>query len=135
MRASDLAIRSAVLLGLAGVGLGIAMAASHDHALKAAHGHINLVGWVSLFLFSGYYRASPALDASRLALAQVAVWVIGTIILATGVTLIYSGYPEAEPAAAIGSLIVMASLIAFAWIVFRPDRSAGRASMDLAPGE
>jgi len=35
---------------------GIFMAASRDHSSMPAHAHLNLLGWVSLFLFGIYYR-------------------------------------------------------------------------------
>jgi len=136
MKASTMAIRSAVIIALAGVALGIGMAASHKHTLKAAHGHANLVGWVSLFLFSLFYKASPALDSTRLALAQVAAWTFGAVVMLTGVALIYSGYPAAEPLAAIGSIIVFLSLLIFAWLVFRPERVVAAPPMPgAAPAE
>jgi hypothetical protein len=123
MRASTLAIRAAVIFALCGLGLGIGMAMSQNHLLKGAHAHINLVGWVSLFLFSMYYRAYPRVDASRLALVQVGTWVFGGALLTIGVTLIYGVGPQYEPFAAVGSLIVFASLLIFAVIVFRPQGS------------
>jgi hypothetical protein len=43
----------------------------------AVHAHLNLLGWVSLFLFGIYYRLHPASDASALARIQVWIWSIG----------------------------------------------------------
>lgn len=40
----------------------------------------------------------------------------------TGIFLIYSGLPKAEPAAAIGSLFVIAGLLLFALIATRATR-------------
>jgi hypothetical protein len=50
MSASSLSFRLAVLFALIGIILGLYMAASHTHTLGQAHAHINLIGWVSLFL-------------------------------------------------------------------------------------
>ena len=121
MRASTLAIRAAVLFAISGIALGIGMAMSKNHMLHSAHAHINLVGWVSLFLFSMYYKAHPAVDGSRCALVQVGSWIIGGALVGAGVTLIYAVGPQYEPFAAIGSLIVFASLLIFAYVVFRPQ--------------
>ena len=46
-----------------------------------AHAHLNLLGWVSLFLFGVFYQLHPAIDCSRAALVQVAVLDCGSVIL------------------------------------------------------
>jgi cbb3-type cytochrome oxidase subunit 1 len=87
-----------------------------------AHAHLNLLGWVSLFLFGIYYERRPALDASRLALIQVVVWSVGTVILTVAVAAIHLGYTAADPIAALASLIVLAAMVLFGYFVFRPAR-------------
>ena len=108
MKASALSFRAAVLFALIGMGMGIAMAFSRDHSVMPAHAHLNLLGWVSLFLFGIYYRLNPALDVSRLALVQVGVWSLGTVVLTIGVAAIHMGYEAADPIAGVGSLFVLA---------------------------
>src|SRR3954449_141365 len=120
MKASVVSFRTAVLFALLGMGMGIAMAMARDHAAMPAHAHLNLLGWVSLFLFGLYYRLNPALDVSRLALVQVGVWSFGTGVLTIAVAAIHMGYEAADPAAAVGSLIVLAAMLLFAVLVFRP---------------
>lgn len=134
MRASTVAIRAAVIFALCGIGLGIGMAMTHNHTLQAAHAHINLVGWVSLFLFAMYYKAHPAVDTTRCALVQVGSWVFGGALLGLGVALIYGAGPQYQPFAAIGSLIVFASLLIFAYVVFRPQTLSSSVA-DVAPAE
>jgi peptidoglycan/LPS O-acetylase OafA/YrhL len=134
MKASSLSFKTAVLFAIAGMAMGIAMAASHDHAVMPAHAHLNLLGWVSLFLIGAYYRFNPALDASRAAVVQVGVWILGTIVLTTGVTAIYLGNPSAEPIAVVGSLIILADMLFFAFLVYRPAAKDSRAA-GLAPAE
>jgi cbb3-type cytochrome oxidase subunit 1 len=77
MKASALSFRLAVLFVIAGMAMGIGMAATQDHSIMPAHAHLNLLGWVSLFLFGIYYERRPALDTSRLAFIQVALWSVG----------------------------------------------------------
>jgi FtsH-binding integral membrane protein len=134
MSASSLGFRAAVLFAIVGIGIGIAMAMSQDHSVSPAHAHINLLGWVSTFLIGIFYRLHPAVDATRLALIQMWVWIVGTIVTTTGVTLIYLGNPGAEPIAAVGSLIVFFDLLLFAYLVFRSESSGGR-SAAMAPAE
>ena len=127
MHASSLSFRLAVLFVIAGMAMGIGMAMTQNHALMPAHAHLNLLGWVSLFLFGIYYERRPALDTSRLAMIQVGLWSLGTVVLTVAVAAIHLGYHAADPIAAIASLIVLAAMIQFAYFVFRPER-------DVAPG-
>src|SRR5215212_9018807 len=120
MKASVVSFRAAVLFALLGMGMGIAMAMARDHAAMPAHAHLNLLGWVSLFLFGLYYRLNPALDVSRLALVQVGVWSFVTVVLTLAVATIHMGYEVADPVAALASLIVLAAMVLFAVLVFRP---------------
>jgi peptidoglycan/LPS O-acetylase OafA/YrhL len=136
MHASSLSFRLAVLFVIAGMAMGIGMAMSQDHALMPAHAHLNLLGWVSLFLFGIYYERRPALDRSRPAMIQVILWSIGTVVLTVAVSAIHLGYQAADPIAAIGSLIVLAAMIQFAYFVFRPARDASPVrSAHLTPAE
>jgi hypothetical protein len=120
MTASSLSFRLAVLFVIAGMAMGIGMAASQDHSIMPAHAHLNLLGWVSLFLFGIYYERRPRLDASRIALFQVGLWSLGTVILTIAVAAIHLGYKNADPIAAIASLIVLAAMLLFAYFIFRP---------------
>ncbi len=124
MRASKLCFLAAVLAAIAGMLWGLDMAISENHAAMPAHAHLNLLGWVSLFLFGIYYRLHPSLDATKVALVQVWVWIAGTIIMAIGVGLVSTGTTSAEPIAAVGSLIVLADMLLFAWLVYRAERTA-----------
>lgn len=123
MKASTLSLCSAVCLGIAGMIIGIIMAASGNHSVFPAHAHLNLLGWVSLFLIGIFYRLHPTLDTSRLAFAHVIIWVGGTIILTCGVAAIYLGRPDLEPIAIAGSLIVLGAMLMFAFLVFRSERT------------
>ncbi len=129
MKASSLCFRAAVLFVLIGMSWGIAMAISENHSAMPAHAHLNLVGWVSLFLFGIYYRLHPSLERSRTALLQGWIWIAGTVVMIAGVGLVYSGHPEADPIAAIGSLILLLGMLLFGWIVYR----GGRTDEVLAP--
>ena len=125
MTASSLSFRLAVLFVVIGMGMGIWMAASGNHSIMPAHAHLNLLGWVSLFLFGIYYERRPRLDASRLALIQVGLWSAGTVLLTTAVAAIYLGYPAADPVAGVASIVVLAGMLMFAYFVFRPAVPVG----------
>lgn len=128
MKASSLSFLAAVALAVTGMIWGLIMGISMDHATMPAHAHLNLLGWVSLFLFGIFYHLHPAIDQSRVALAQVWIWIAGTLILTTGVALLHSGHSSGEPFAAIGSLITLGDMLLFGWLVLQRDHVAIPAS-------
>ena len=123
MKASALSFRAAVIFVIAGMIWGIIMAISENHSNMPAHAHLNLLGWVSLFLFGIYYRLHPSLEDAMSALVQVGTWIVGTVILTIGVGLLTSGHPIGEPIAAIGSFVALLDMLLFAWLVFAGERS------------
>jgi peptidoglycan/LPS O-acetylase OafA/YrhL len=136
MTASTLSFRLAVLFVVVGIAMGIGMAASQNHAIMPAHAHLNLLGWVSLFLFGIYYERRPALDRSRLALVQVGLWSAGTVILTIAVAAIHLGYTAADPIAAVASLLVLAAMLLFAYFVFKPTEAvAPDPTLRMTPAE
>ena len=124
MKASALSFQAAVLFVVAGMIWGIVMAISEDHSAMPAHAHLNLLGWVSLFLFDFYYRLHPSLEGSKSAIVQVWVWIIGTIILTIGVGLLHTGHAIGDPIAAVGSFVVLFDMLLFGWVVFRGERAS-----------
>ena len=66
VKASSLRFRAAVPFAIAGMAWGISMAISNDHAAMPAHAHLNLLGWVSLFLFGICYFRQSANSAARI---------------------------------------------------------------------
>jgi len=119
MNASTLCFRAAVLLLLAGMVWGLQMAISGDHSAFPAHAHLNLLGFVALFLFGIFYRLNPGIEARRLAVPQVWIWIVSTIVAAIGIGLVHTGHEIGDPIAAVGSLIIFADTLLFAWLVFQ----------------
>ena len=135
MSASFLSFRLAVVFVLVGIAMGIGMAMSQNHSIMPAHAHLNLLGWVSLFLFGIYYERRPRLDASKLALVQVTLWSAGTVVLTVAVAAIHLGYKAADPLAGVASLVVLAAMLLFAYFVFSPATSSAAKPMALTPAE
>lgn len=135
MSASSLSFRIAVLFAMAGICMGIAMAILQDHSVMPAHAHLNLLGWVSLFLFGIFYRLDPVLDVSRLATAHVIVWSLGTAVLTTAVAAIHMGHTAAEPVAAVASLLLLGAMALFAFLVFRSTQGRSSLRAILSPAE
>ena len=120
MKASVLSFRAAVLMVVLGMIWGLAMAITQDHSTFPAHAHLNLLGWVSLFLFGIYYHLHPSIDGERAALLQVWIWIAATLVMSVGVALVHSGRPQGDPIAAVSSVAILADMLLFGWLVFRP---------------
>lgn len=112
MKAASVSFQAAVLLAALGMVWGIIMAVSGDHSTMPAHAHLILLGWVSLFLFGIFYHLHPTIDHSRTARVQVCIWIIGTLTVTLGVALIHSGHAIGDPFAALGSVTVLADMLA-----------------------
>ena len=125
MSASSLSFRIAVLFVITGMIVGVYMAASHNHALGQAHAHINLIGWVSLFLIGLFYERRPQLDKSAGARWQVIIYTIGAVVTNVSLAALLLGNAGAEPGAAAGSFVVLGSMFWFAWMVFRDVDARG----------
>ena len=122
MKASVVSFRAAVLMVLAGMIWGMVMGISQDHSTMPAHAHLNLLGWVSLFLFGIYYRLHPNIDTTAMARVQVWIWIVATIVLAGGIALVHSGHEIGDAIAALSSLVVFVDMVLFGWLVFRTSR-------------
>ena len=119
MAASNLCFRAAMLLLLAGMVWGLQMAIADNHSAYPAHAHLNLLGFVALFLFGIFYRLNPTVEASSLATPQVWLWIVSTIVMSIGVGLVHTGYKIGDPIAAVGSLVFLADAVLFTWLVFQ----------------
>lgn len=106
-----------VLSGLGGMVWGIQMAATGDHTLSPAHGHLNLVGWVSLVLFAFYYHTVPVAAESRLSRLHLGLAVVGVVLMVPGIVMAISASGEALAKA--GSVVTLLSMITFGAVVLR----------------
>jgi hypothetical protein len=118
MLASNL-LRVSVVLIIVGMCMGIGMAMAQDFRLMPAHAHLNLVGFVSLFLAGLYYHTVPQAAASPLATWHAWIAVIGAVVFPIGIAAVLLGGAQYEIFAIAGSLIVLTAMLLFAVIVFR----------------
>jgi peptidoglycan/LPS O-acetylase OafA/YrhL len=135
MKASSVSFPAAVLMVIAGMIWGLVMAITRDHSAMPAHAHLNLLGWVSLFLFGVFYHLHPAVDRSRAAIIQVTAWIIGTAVMTIGIGLIHTGHAVGEPFAIGGSLTVFAAMLLFGWLVVRREHTARVLRASAVPAE
>jgi hypothetical protein len=113
---------SAVIYVTLGMLFGIWMSASHDHGLSPAHGHLNLIGWVTMALFGVYYHMVPAAAESRLATLHFVIATIGVWLIVPGIVLAIRG--TTELLAMLGSFATLASMLLFLTIVLKHQRHA-----------
>lgn len=109
--------RIAVVFGLLGMGLGCYMGAKHDFTLAPVHAHINLVGWVTMFLAGLFYRDNPVSKSPSAALHLVLA-AAGLVLLVSGIAGVVLGKSWAEPVAVAGSLTTIAAMLVFTFNVF-----------------
>lgn len=107
-------LRCAVLYALLGIGMGLAMAGSHDFTNRGVHVHVNMLGWVSMVLMALAYRQFPRMAQSLLARAHFWLHNLGLPVMATGIYMVLHQLPHAEPVVAGGSMLVAASFACFA---------------------
>jgi hypothetical protein len=94
----------------AGMGLGIYMAASHNHAQHVTHAHILLVGFVVSFIYAVIHKLWLDWTARRLASVQLIAHQGGVLTMFSGLFLLYGGIvPEAQ----IERVLAPSSLIVF----------------------
>jgi len=117
-RVSELFFKSAIVFLILGIAAGLQMAISGDHGAFPAHAHINLLGWVTSAIFGGYYALNPAKAARRIAMIHYGVYNLGLVIMLPALYLMLQGNSALEPIVAVGSLIVAAAVLIFAFVVF-----------------
>jgi len=112
--------RISVSVGLIGMAFGIFMGIRQDFVLAPAHAHLNLLGFVTMFLSALYYRVFPQAAASRLAPYQAFVSAVGAILFPVGIAcVLIGGHDRFEPVVIAGSITVFVGMALFAAIVYR----------------
>jgi hypothetical protein len=118
MKMAILCFRTAVVIALFGFALGIAMGLLRDFSLGPAHAHINLIGWVSFFLYGTFYALVPSASKGLLPRIHYALALTGGLAMAARL-IANDGYGIFMAISVAGAFIVYAGLAVFAWIVFR----------------
>lgn len=112
-------LRLAVLYLIAGVSLGIFMAASHDHSMFPVHAHLNLLGWVSLSLFGLFYRTWPSAAQTTLAKVHFCIYVPAHFVQMVLLAALFRGHTAVEPPLAVASALVGVAILCFARVVWK----------------
>ncbi len=107
-------VMSGLGYALAGLALGIYMAASNHHAQLATHAHIMLVGFVISFVYGVIHKVWLTEAANSLYQPQFWCHQVGTAAMVVGLFCLKGGYlPEAVlgPLLGISSLLILAGAV------------------------
>jgi hypothetical protein len=118
---SHLHFKTAIVLLIVGIGMGIHMSISANHNVIGAHAHLNLLGWVTGALFGTYLALNPAKATGQLPFIHYGVHVLGVVLMTGALYFYLQGNTALEPLVAIGSIIVALSVLLFAFIIFKRD--------------
>jgi UDP-N-acetylmuramyl pentapeptide phosphotransferase/UDP-N-acetylglucosamine-1-phosphate transferase len=124
-------LRIAGLYLVAGITLGIVMAASHDHSQMPLHAHLNLLGWVTLGLVGLWYRVQPEASKTLLARIHFTLHNLALPVLAVALYNILRGNEAAEPFEAGASIVIgigVLCLVANIWRHTAPQATAAAAT-------
>jgi hypothetical protein len=121
--------RAYLLLGLSygalGMGLGIFMAASHNHGQAVTHAHLLLVGFLLSMIYALIHRLwlpSPSVLLSRI---QFGAHHLGVVLMVIGLFLLYGGHVPSEriePVLSSSSILVLVALVLMMILLFRPGQ-------------
>jgi cbb3-type cytochrome oxidase subunit 1 len=116
--------RLASLYLIAGIALGLVMAASHDFSAVPAHAHLNLLGWVTMSIFAVFYRLWPAAAASKLAKVHFWIYVPAHFLQMVTLFMFVRGNTAVEPVLAIVSFAVAIAVLVFVVNLWKHTASA-----------
>ncbi len=110
-------LATAAFFVLLGMIWGIQMSASGDHSLSPAHGHLNLVGFVTMSVIGIYYALTPAAAASRWARIHYFLALGAVVILVPGIVMALTQNGEALAKA--GSVLAVLSVLTFLGMILK----------------
>lgn len=115
----------ALCYAVAGMVLGIIMAASHDHGQLVTHAHVLLVGFVASLIYGVIHKLWLG-DANipNLAKAQFFVHQAGAIAMFTGLLLLYGKIfsdAQLDPLLAVASMTVLLGALLMLFMVFKTN--------------
>jgi cbb3-type cytochrome oxidase subunit 1 len=105
----------AICYAIAGMALGIQMAASHNHAQMPTHAHIMVAGWLMSAVFAFFYHLFPEIGARPLAKAHFWVQAVSGVVLVVSLFTLLAGNEAVEPITAVASIGFLIGMLLFAW--------------------
>lgn len=90
-RLSILFLRAALIALGVGVSMGVFMSMAQDFTIRPVHVHVNLLGWVGLFLYAVFYTLFSQAAETRLAKAHYWCSILGLPTMMSGLWLVVTG--------------------------------------------
>lgn len=128
---SNRLLKTAVVLFVLGVALGIYMGAAKDFRFTHVHAHVNLLGWVALGLIGVMYGVHPALERGWLPHAHYWLHTVGLVIFMGGFTWgVFSGTFQLVAVASGATMVGLGVLLFAVHVLTTP---LGRGPADQLP--
>lgn len=117
----------ALAYAIAGMGLGIYMAASQKHGQHVTHAHLLLLGFVASVIYGVIHKLWLDVHQPAMAAAQLIAHQLGVLAMCTGLFLLYGGLVPAatlEPILAVASIAVLLGAVLMLRMVLSSRGSA-----------
>lgn len=118
-RLAEACLRVGVVYMLIGMGLGVTMGASEDFTLKDVHAHVNLLGYVTTFIFGLFLKVYP--QAAELKITRIGVYTSFAVVpIMLALLAAFSlGHIGVAPAMGLLSILTVLAYVLLALTVFR----------------
>jgi len=123
MNVSNWFFRLGVLAVLIGMSLGVWMGKEQNFTLSPVHAHLNLLGYVSMFLYGFFYRSFPGTGTGLLAKLHFACAVLGVLLMIPSLAMMLLEDLRFVPVLLAGEGFAVVGMLIFAVIVFRATGS------------
>ena len=120
-------VLTSLIYAIAGLMLGIFMAASQDHGQHVTHAHTMLVGFVVSFIYGLCHKLWLDNSTSKLAVTQFYFHQVGTFFMVIGLFSLYGKFVELEtidPVLAAASFVVFISMVLMAILFAKSNVNA-----------
>lgn len=102
------------LFVLVGMLAGMYMGADEDFRIAAAHAHLNLVGWVTMALYGGFYALTAKTMSKRLAWTNYALSTAGVLVMIPSLAIFLTTRDKGLiPVMIVGEVLSLLSLLVF----------------------
>ncbi len=102
------------LFVLAGMSAGMYMGGAQDFRLAPAHAHLNLLGWVTMALYGGFYALAAKTMSKRLAWTNYALSTAGVLVMIPSLAMYLITQDKAlVPFISVGGGLNLLSLLVF----------------------
>lgn len=119
MTVSNWFFRLGVLAVLIGMSLGVWMGKEENFTLAPVHAHLNLLGFVAMFLYGFFYRTFPAVAGGILPKIHFGLAVLGVLLMLPSLTMMLLGDATYVPLLLAGEACSVLGMLIFAFLVFR----------------